>query len=164
MSGWAGKDLLVHLGAMDLFANQPSVNFHLGMDSCIRSLRGVDPPWQMLKQNYQKNCNFVKQQELKMGISEKNIEQIKQLCEEFSVKKISVFGSVLTDNFSSDSDIDFVVDFYENDPIKYTDLYFQLKDNLELILKRQIDLIEERGIKNSFFRKEIDESKVVIYG
>jgi hypothetical protein len=70
----------------------------------------------------------------------------------------------LTDNFSSDSDIDFVVDFDENDPIKYTDLYFQLKEKLELILKRQINLIEERGIKNSFFRKEIDESKVVIYG
>jgi len=55
---------------------------------------------------------------------------------------------VLTDNFSSESDIDFVVDFDENDPIKYTDLYFQLKDKLEKILKRQIDLIEERGIKN----------------
>jgi hypothetical protein len=99
-----------------------------------------------------------------MKISEKNIEQIKQLCKEFSVKSFSVFGSVLTDNFSSDSDIDFVVDFDENDPIKYTDLYFQLKDKLEQILNRQIDLIEERGIKNSFFRKSIDESKVVIYG
>ena len=99
-----------------------------------------------------------------MKISEKNIEQIKELCKEFRVKTFSAFGSVLTDNFSSDSDIDFVVDFDENDPIKYTDLYFQLKDKLEQILKRQIDLIEERGIKNSFFRKEIDESKVVIYG
>jgi len=99
-----------------------------------------------------------------MKISEQNIEQIKQLCKEFRVKKFSVFGSVLTDHFSSDSDIDFVVDFDENDPIKYTDLYFQLKDNLEQILKHQIDLIEERGIRNSFFRKEIEESKVVIYG
>lgn len=99
-----------------------------------------------------------------MQISEKNIEQIKQLCKELRVKNFAVIGSVLTDNFSSDSDIDFVVDFDENDPIKYTDLYFQLKDKLERILMRQIDLIEERGIKNSFFRKEIDESKVVIYG
>lgn len=99
-----------------------------------------------------------------MKISEKNIERIKQLCKEYRVKNFSAFGSVLTDNFSSDSDIDFMVDFYENDPIKYTDLYFQLKDKLELILKRQIDLIEERGIKNPFFKKEIDESKVMIYG
>ncbi|MBU2903488.1 nucleotidyltransferase family protein [Arenibacter algicola] len=99
-----------------------------------------------------------------MKISEKNIERIKQLCEQYKVKNFSVFGSVLTDNFSSESDIDFVVDFEENDPLEYTDLYFQLKDKLEHLLKRQIDLIEERGIKNSFFRKEIDESKVVLYG
>lgn len=99
-----------------------------------------------------------------MKISEKNIKQIKLLCKELGVKNFSAIGSVLTDNFSSDSDIDFVVDFDEKDPIKYTDLYFQLKDRLEHIFDRQIDLIEERGIKNSFFRKEIDESKVVIYG
>lgn len=99
-----------------------------------------------------------------MNISEKKLERIKQLCIEYKVKNFSVIGSVLTDNFSANSDIDFVVDFDENDPIKYTDLYFQLKDKLENILKREIDLIEERGIKNSFFKKEIDESKVVIYG
>lgn len=99
-----------------------------------------------------------------MNISDENIEQIKQICKEFRVKNFSVFGSVLTDNFYSDSDIDFVVDFDEKDPFKYTDLYFQLKEKLEQILKRQIDLIEERGIKNPFFKREIDESKVVIYG
>ncbi len=99
-----------------------------------------------------------------MKISDENIEQIKQLCKKYRVKSFSVFGSVLTDNFSSNSDIDFVVDFDENDPIKYTDLYFQLKDKLEKILKRQIDLVEERGIRNSFFRKQLDQSKVVIYG
>lgn len=99
-----------------------------------------------------------------MKISEKNIERIKQLCKEYKVKNFSVFGSVLTDNFSSDSDIDFVVDFEENDPIKYTDLYFQLKEELEKILNQKIDLIEERAVKNSYFRKEIDESKVVLYG
>jgi predicted nucleotidyltransferase len=99
-----------------------------------------------------------------MKISESNLKQIKQICKELKVKSFSVFGSVLTDHFSSESDIDFVVDFDESDPIKYSDLYFQLKERLEVVLKRQIDLIEERGIKNSFFRKEIDESKVVIYG
>jgi predicted nucleotidyltransferase len=80
------------------------------------------------------------------------------------VKNFSVFGSVLTDKFSQSSDIDFIVDFEEKDPIKYTDLYFKLKDKLEKILNRQIDLIEERAIKNSFFRNEINQSKVLIYG
>lgn len=99
-----------------------------------------------------------------MKLSESDVAQIKQICKEHRVKKISVFGSALTDNFSDNSDFDFVVDFEESDPIKYTDLYFQLKEKLEEILKRRVDLIEERGIRNSFFRKEIDDSKLVIYG
>jgi predicted nucleotidyltransferase len=99
-----------------------------------------------------------------MNISEKNLTIIKKLCGKYNVKQFSVFGSVLRDDFKIESDIDFVVDFNENDPIKYTDLYFQLKESLEKTLNRQIDLIEERGIKNSFFRKELDQSKVIIYG
>ncbi|MBG7612245.1 nucleotidyltransferase domain-containing protein [Polaribacter sp. BAL334] len=99
-----------------------------------------------------------------MQISKKNLYAIKNLCDTYRVKRFFVFGSVLRNDFNENSDIDFVVDFYEKDPIKYTDLYFDLKENLEKILKRPIDLIEERGIKNSFFKKEVEESKVLIYG
>ncbi|MEB2781768.1 nucleotidyltransferase domain-containing protein [Algoriphagus persicinus] len=99
-----------------------------------------------------------------MKINDKNINLIKKLCEKYRVRTFSAFGSVTRDDFSDDSDIDFVVDFDENDPFKYTDLYFELKENLEDLLKRQIDLIEERGIKNRFFKKELDETKVLIYG
>ncbi|MEB2778085.1 nucleotidyltransferase domain-containing protein [Algoriphagus sp. D3-2-R+10] len=99
-----------------------------------------------------------------MKISDNNINLIKKLCEKYRVRTFSAFGSVTRDDFSDDSDIDFVVDFDENDPFKYTDLYFELKENLEDLLKRQIDLIEERGIKNRFFKKELDATKVLIYG
>ena len=99
-----------------------------------------------------------------MKIIEKNNDRIKKLCEKYKVKSFSAFGSVVRNDFKDDSDIDFVVDFNETDPFKYTDLYFQLKDNLEKLLKRQIDLIEERGIKNQFFRKELDSTKILIYG
>jgi predicted nucleotidyltransferase len=111
-----------------------------------------------------KNLNLDQQTKRSMQISSNNIEVIKQICKEHKVKNFSAIGSVLTDRFSPASDIDFVVDFNENDPIKYTDLYFRLKDSLERLFNREIDLIEARGIKNSFFKKEIDESKVVIYG
>ena len=99
-----------------------------------------------------------------MKIDEKNIGIIKKLCEEYKVRTFSAFGSVTRDDFGNDSDIDFVVDFNENDPFKYTDLYFQLKEKLENLLKRQIDLIEERAIKNKYFKKELDETKILIYG
>jgi hypothetical protein len=99
-----------------------------------------------------------------MKIDDKNINLIKKLCKEYKVRSFSAFGSVLRDDFNEISDIDFAVDFNENDPFKYTDLYFQFKEKLEELLKRQIDLIEERGIKNQYFRKELDKTKVLIYG
>ena len=99
-----------------------------------------------------------------MKISDKNIERIKKLCKQYKVRTFSAFGSVTREDFNENSDIDFVVDFEESDPFKYTDLYFQLKEKLEQLLKRQIDLIEERGIKNQIFRQELDNTKTVIYG
>jgi predicted nucleotidyltransferase len=99
-----------------------------------------------------------------MKINDKNINLIRKLCEKYRVRTFSAFGSVTREDFNENSDIDFIVDFNENDPFEYTDLYFQLKENLEKLLNRQIDLIEERGIKNPFFKKELDETKVLIYG
>ena len=74
------------------------------------------------------------------------------------------FGSVVREDFNIDSDIDLVVDFNEKDPFTYTDLYFNLKSKLEELLKRQIDLIEERAIKNPIFRQQLEKTKVKIYG
>lgn len=99
-----------------------------------------------------------------MQISERHINGIKQLCVNYKVRTLSAFGSVVTDNLKDSSDIDFVVDFNESDPFNYTDLYFQLKDELELLLHRPIDLVEARGVKNLFFQKELDNTKVMIYG
>lgn len=99
-----------------------------------------------------------------MKINDKSLDKIKKLCEQYKVKTFSAFGSVTRNDFSNNSDIDFVVEFDENDPFEYTNLYFQLKDKLEKILKRQIDLIEYRAIKNKYFKKELEENKVLIYG
>jgi predicted nucleotidyltransferase len=99
-----------------------------------------------------------------MNIDKQKINQIVELCRENKVKSLFAFGSVIREDFSDSSDIDLIVDFDENDPFKYTDLYFKLKTKLEDLLKRQVDLLEERGIKNRFFREELDNKKVKIYG
>jgi len=91
-------------------------------------------------------------------------EEISDLCKKHQVERLYVFGSVLTDDFKPDSDIDFLIDFNENDPIIYTDLYFGFIFNLEKTLGRKIDLVELRAIKNPYFKKEVDEKKVLIYG
>jgi predicted nucleotidyltransferase len=71
---------------------------------------------------------------------------------------------VTREDFNSSSDIDLIVDIDENDPFKYTDLYFNLKLELEEILNRKIDLLEERAIRNRFFREQLNRTRVKIYG
>ena len=99
-----------------------------------------------------------------MQIDKPQIELIRELCKTSKVKSLLAFGSVTRVDFNESSDIDLVVDFDEKDPLKYTDLYFDLKTKLENVLNRQVDLLEERGIRNQFFRKHLDDTKVKIYG
>jgi len=99
-----------------------------------------------------------------MNILNQHIEQIKRLCELNNVSALFAFGSVTTDKFKPESDIDLIVEIDDNDPISYSDKYFNLKFQLEEILKRQIDLLEQKAIRNRFLKSEIDRTKVQIYG
>ena len=87
-----------------------------------------------------------------------------KLCETHKVKSLYAFGSVLTDKFHKDSDIDFVVDFQQLDVLDYADNYFDLKFSLEKILKRRIDLLEEKAIKNPYFRQNLNQQRQLVYG
>jgi uncharacterized protein len=99
-----------------------------------------------------------------MGLLETHRNQIQRLCENHKVRTLYSFGSVNTSKFTKDSDVDLMVDFETNDPIEYTDNYFDLKFELERILNRSIDLLESKAIKNPFLRENIDKSKTLIYG
>lgn len=91
-------------------------------------------------------------------------EQIKRLCDLYSVKALFAFGSVITDRFKDDSDIDLIVEINSNDPIIYSENYFSLKSSLEQLFKRKIDLLEEKAVKNPFLKQQIDKTKILVYG
>jgi len=91
------------------------------------------------------------------------LTSIQELCMLNGVKTLYAFGSVLTNRFDEGSDIDLIVDLEEKDPIEYTEKYFNLKFGLERILGRTVDLLEERADLNPIIRKEIEQSKVVVY-
>ncbi len=93
-----------------------------------------------------------------------NINKIKALCDKYHVKTLFAFGSVTRDELKPTSDIDLIVDIESNDPLSYSDDYFGLKFQLEKLLKRQIDLLELRAIKNQYLKKNIESSKVLVYG
>ena len=99
-----------------------------------------------------------------MNVVELNMDKIKVLCSKHRVKNLYVFGSLLKDSFHEDSDIDLLVDFSKVDLEEYADNYFDLKEELESIFKRPVDLLEEKGVRNPFLRKQIDLEKQLIYG
>ena len=72
--------------------------------------------------------------------------------------------SVLTDNFNKDSDIDLIVDFEPIDVALYADNYYDFKFSLQDILNRSIDLLEEKAIRNPYFKQTIHQQRQLIYG
>jgi predicted nucleotidyltransferase len=99
-----------------------------------------------------------------MTVIEKHTGEIQKLCAEHKVKKLYAFGSALTPRFSSNSDIDFIVDFESQDIDHYADNYFNLKFALEEIFNRRIDLLEEKAINNPYFKEAIENQRQILYG
>lgn len=101
-----------------------------------------------------------------MQLIQGNIKSIEELCQKFMVKRLSVFGSILTDRFNSESDIDLLVDFgsFDHDKYDYVRNYFDLRDALERLFNRKVDLIEEKGLKNKYFIANVNRTKQMIYG
>ncbi|MBP7166277.1 MAG: nucleotidyltransferase domain-containing protein [Bacteroidia bacterium] len=93
-----------------------------------------------------------------------NIDSIKALCEKYHVRSLFAFGSVTRDELTPLSDIDLIVDIENTDPFTYTEDYFGLKFQLEQLLKRHVDLLEVRAVKNPYLNQVIDSSKVLVYG
>lgn len=99
-----------------------------------------------------------------MSFIDQHSNAINNICAQHHVKKLYVFGSVLTDRFSDTSDIDLIVDFEPLDIDHYADNYFNLKFALEDILRRQIDLLEESTIRNPYFKTAVQNRRKLIYG
>jgi predicted nucleotidyltransferase len=90
--------------------------------------------------------------------------QITDLCHKYGVKKLFAFGSVLTDQFNEQSDVDLIVDFDKKRIKDHFINYFDFKYSLEDIFGREVDLLEDQPIRNSYLRKNIENTKTLIYG
>jgi len=99
-----------------------------------------------------------------MNLLHKHIVDIQKVCFDHSVKQLYAFGSVLTSEFDNESDIDLVVNFDHIDVANYADNYYDLKFSLQNILNRSIDLLEDKAIKNPYFRQSINQQRQLIYG
>lgn len=85
----------------------------------------------------------------------KDLTTIKQIIKElkpelekkFHVSTIGVFGSVVRNDFSENSDVDIIVDFSQPIGIEFIDL----ADLLEEKFHEQVDLVSKKGIKPQYF-------------
>lgn len=103
-----------------------------------------------------------------MKLIEMNIDKIVALCKKYKVAKLWVFGSILTPRFNDESDVDFAVDFdaetINREGLDWADIFFDFMHELEALFGRRIDFVCDDSVKNKVFRKELDATKLLIYG
>jgi len=87
---------------------------------------------------------------------------ISKLCKSLRVKKLDMFGSALRDDFCPKSDVDVLVQF-DRTGSRLFYRYFELKERLEEILGRSVDVVVEDAIKNPYFKMEVERSKRNVY-
>lgn len=91
-------------------------------------------------------------------------EELRKICRDFNVKELYLFGSAATGNLSSDSDLDFLVNFDRKDYKGAFDQFMDFKLQLEELYNRPIDLYHIKKFRNSIFQKELDQTKKLVYG
>ena len=95
---------------------------------------------------------------------ESNYEQVRRLCDKYSVRRLHPFGSATTGRFEVDSsDLDFLVKFQSMPPAEHADCYFGLLEALQDLFSRPIDLVETQAVKNRVLLETIEETKSILY-
>lgn len=94
---------------------------------------------------------------------ERKRNEIAALCRRYGIQRLDLFGSGATGQYSPESsDLDFVVDLGEYDD-SVADRYLDFADALEELLRRPIDLVTERSIRNPYLQAAIDRQRKTIY-
>lgn len=92
------------------------------------------------------------------------LAQLNQLCQHYRVTRMELFGSATNETFDSElSDLDFLVQFSSMPPAQYADCFFGLREALENLFERSIDLVELTAIDNPYFLEAIAPQRITIY-
>ena len=96
---------------------------------------------------------------------EQKRQAIVELCRQYRVKRLEVFGSALSaDGFDlARSDLDFLVEFLPLVAGGHADAYFGLLEGIEDIFGHHVDLVMTTAIKNPYFLESINGNKELVY-
>jgi predicted nucleotidyltransferase len=89
-------------------------------------------------------------------------EKIDAFCHKWRIRELSLFGSALRDDFRADSDVDILVAFEPPNPWTLWD-FVEMREELEQMFGRRVDLLSKKALKNPFRRAEILLTRQVIY-
>ena len=98
-----------------------------------------------------------------MYLIDVNKDKITELCDKHKVKELYLFGSMLTDQFNDVSDIDMLIQFNQIELLDYFDNYMDLKEELEKLFNRRVDLVENQAVWNPVFRRVVEREKQLVY-
>lgn len=98
-------------------------------------------------------------------VVQEKLGEIEALCRELEVDSMELFGSATTEEFDpASSDLDFLVVLRKPKRRNVVDQYFDLKDALEKLFNRSVDLVEVRQVKNPFVIHEmIRKQRALVY-
>ena len=95
---------------------------------------------------------------------EKNRDQIAALCQRFGVRRLEVFGSAASGSFDPErSDVDFLLDFGADYDRTLFSRYFGLKEALEKLLGRNVDLVMLGALVNPYFIESVNRTRKLVY-
>ncbi len=89
-------------------------------------------------------------------------ERVEAICNDLLLMRLDIVGSAARDDFAATSDIDVLVSFGGDD--RLFERYFELKERLEEVFERPVDVIEERALRNPYFKESIGRDRILIYG
>ena len=89
-------------------------------------------------------------------------EALAGLCRRWRIRELSVFGSLARGSSRTDSDVDLLVTFYPDAPWSTLD-FVDLRQELASLFGRNVDLVEERAIRNPYRKASILRDKSVLY-
>ena len=89
-------------------------------------------------------------------------KQIAEFCRKWRITELSVFGSVLRDDYRPDSDVDVLIMFEPAVPWSLFE-WIDMTEELRTIFGRRVDVVEKSGLRNPFRRRAILSAREVIY-
>jgi predicted nucleotidyltransferase len=86
------------------------------------------------------------------------------LCRRYGVARLDVFGSAADGDFdAARSDVDFLVELDPPPGMSRFDAYFGLKEALESLLGRPVDLVAPSALANPYFAEAVERSRESVY-